>query len=115
MNEFYKQMLSTASAVGLPIIGRWKAAQILFIVYAYGGAREEFTHCPKFLADVEYIQKTYGVEGAETPDAELASYIQQLNEDYADLPDIPEWADKFCRERYGFSLINVGNNFKGNV
>lgn len=111
MNDFYKSLLATAASTGLPIIGKWTAARILFIVYAYGGSREEFTLSPKFKADIEYIQSTYGFDGGETPDTEVAAYIQQLySENPTDIAgdrntgEIPDWADKLCKDRYGFNL-----------
>ena len=108
MKELYNQMLITAAAVGLPMIGRWTAAKVLFIVYKYGGQREEFTYCPKFLNEIKYIQQMYGIDGAEIPDAEIADYIQLLEEENSD--EIPQWANDLCKERYGFSLTNVQQN-----
>lgn len=95
----------------MPIIGKWTAAKILFVVYAYGGSREEFSLSPKFKADIEYIQRTYHIDGGETPDADVVAYIQQLNADYAtDIAGdprtgpIPDWANELCQQRYGFNL-----------
>jgi hypothetical protein len=112
MIDFYKALLATARSAGLPIIGKYTAAKILFIEYAYGGSREEFSLSPKFKADMDYIQKEYGFEGGETPDTEVTAYIQQL---YAENPtdvagdkrtgDTPQWAEDFCKQRYGFSII----------
>ena len=68
----YKKMLDTALAVGLPIIGKWTAARICFITYYWGGSREEFTYSPKLHAELEYIQKKYGIEGTSCPDVELS-------------------------------------------
>lgn len=111
MNEIetYKAMLSTGAAAGLPMIGKYKAAQILWVVYAYGGAREEFTYSPKFLAEMEYIQKVYGIDGGETPNAEVAAYLQMLKEDNSE-DVIPQWANDLCKERWGFTLTNVSKN-----
>lgn len=111
MTEFYKAMLSTASQIGLPVIGKWTAAKILFVVYAYGGSREEFSLSPKFKADIEYIQRTYHIDGGETPDAEVVAYIKQLKADNptdiagdANTGKIPDWANDLCKQRYGFTL-----------
>lgn len=111
MTDFYKALLATARSAGLPIIGKYTAAKILFIVYAYGGSREEFSLSSKFKADMEYIQKEYEFEGGETPDAEVTAYIQQLQaENPTDVAairtgDTPQWAEDFCKQRYGFSII----------
>ena len=107
-NEEYKRMLVSAAAVGFPLIGRWTAAKILFVVYKYGGAREEFTFNPKFLDEMRYIQQMYGVDGGEVPDEEVAAYIQLLEEENTE--EIPQWANDLCKERYGFSLTNVQSN-----
>lgn len=106
--EQYKKMLKTALSADISIIGRWKAAQILYVVYKWGGAREEFTYSPKFLAEMDYIQQRYGINGAMSPDAEIAAYIQQLEAENTD--EIPQWANDLCKERYGFSLTNVSSN-----
>lgn len=107
-NQFYKKMLTTANNIGLPIIGRKTAAMILFIIYKYGGAKEVFTYSPKFIAEIDYIKSTYHIDGGETPDAEIAAYIQQLEAENTD--EIPQWANDLCKERYGFSLTNVSSN-----
>lgn len=111
MNNLYQQMMYAASQVGLNVIGKWTAARILFIVYAYGGSREQFSLSPKFLTDIDYIQKAYNFEGGETPDVEVCQYIKQLKEENptdiagdTNTGEIPDWADKFCKERYGFGL-----------
>ena len=103
MSDLYSQMLQCAAAVGLPIISKWTAAQILYIVYAYGGAREEFTLSPKFRAEMRYIQTVYGVDGGEMPDLEIIAYIKQLNAEN-EFGKPSQWASDFCKQRYGFSL-----------
>lgn len=120
MKNLYKQMLTTAANIGFPMIGKWTAAKILFVVYKYGGAREEFTYCPKFLDEISYIQKMYGISGTEIPDAEIVAYIRQLEDEVTEYEkgmgnclaseEIPQWANDLCKERYGFSLTNVSSN-----
>ena len=117
----YKKMLDTALAVGLPIIGKWTAARICFITYYWGGSREEFTYSPKLHAELEYIQKKYGIEGTSYPDVEIVGYIKQLEAEqleyekqfdnsYLAADKVPQWANNICKERYGFSLTNKINN-----
>lgn len=117
----YKKMLDTALAVGLPIIGKWTAARICFITYYWGGSREEFTYSPKLHAELEYIQKKYGIEGTSRPDVEIVGYIKQLeaeqleyekqfDDSYLAADKVPQWANNICKERYGFSLTNKINN-----
>lgn len=117
----YKKMLDTALAVGLPIIGKWTAARICFITYYWGGSREEFTYSPKLHAELEYIQKKYGIEGTSCPDVEIVGYIKQLETEqleyekqfdnsYLATDKVPQWANNICKERYGFSLTNKINN-----
>jgi hypothetical protein len=101
-------MLTTAANIGFPMIGKWTAAKILFVVYKYGGAREEFTYSPKFVAEIDYIKKIYNVDGGEIPDSELAEYLRRLDSENTD--EIPQWANDLCEERYGFTLTNVQNN-----
>ena len=111
MTDFYKALLATAKSACLPVIGKWTAARILFIIYAYGGSREKFFLSQKFRADMEHIQDLYGLQGCETPHPEVAAYIQELKNEYpTDIAgdpnsgEIPEWADEFCKQRYGFNL-----------
>lgn len=116
----YKKMLDTALAVGLPIIGKWTAARICFITYYFGGSREEFTYSPKLHAELEYIQKKYGIEGASCPDVEIVGYIKQLeaeqleyenqfDDSYLAADKVPQWANDLCKERYGFNLAKYQN------
>lgn len=113
----YKKMLDTALAVGLPIIGKWTAARICFITYYWGGSREEFTYSPKLHAELQYIQKKYGIEGTSCPDVEIVDYIKQLeaeqleyenqfDDSYLAADKVPQWANDLCKERYGFKLTN---------
>ena len=102
--KFYMQMLSAATSIGLPIIGRHTAAKILFLMYRYGGDQERLVYSPKFVAEIDYIKKTYNIDGGEIPDSELAEYLRKLDSENTD--EIPQWANDLCKERYGFKLTN---------
>ena len=104
--------IAAFESVGLPYISRDTAARIFAIVYVHGGGEEEMVLNRKFTNDVKYIQRRFGIQGGEVPEAEFASllqhYVREL-EDYMhehlhDESSIPEWARKLMRDRYGMKL-----------
>ena len=80
--KFYMGMLDDALTVGLPIISTDTAARLMAITYVYGGGNETLILSPKFQCDCKYIQKRFGIQGGEIPDAGFAftlrSYVKEL-------------------------------------
>jgi hypothetical protein len=110
-----EQWIAACESVGLPYITRDTAARIFAIVYVHGGGEEEMVLNRKFTNDVKYIQRRFGIQGGCVPEAEFASllqgYVREL-EQYMDDhkrerttdTDIPDWAHRLMKERYGMKL-----------
>ena len=73
--KFYMGMLNDALTVGLPIISTDTAARLMAITYVYGGGNETLVLSPKFQCDCKYIQKKFGIQGCEVPDAKFATFL----------------------------------------
>ena len=119
--ELYRNWLKAFENIGEHAIGLDTASRILAVTYVHGNNEAFVCNC-KYIYDVEHIQRTYKVEGGETPDPELVEltnkFIKEL-EDYRNEHDedisesgaifknkAPEWAHKLFLERYGIKLIN---------
>ena len=74
--KFYMGILNDALTVGLPIISTDTAARLMAITYVYGGGNEALVLSPKFQCDCKYIQKKFGIQGGEVPDAKFASTLR---------------------------------------
>ena len=107
-----EQTIAAFESVGLPYISRDTAARIFAIVYVHGGGEEEMVLNRKFTNDVKYIQRRFGIQGGEVPEAEFAlllqGYVREL-EDYMhehlhEESCVPEWAHNLMRDRYGMKL-----------
>lgn len=115
--DFYMATLRTADTAGLAMTPKFRAAQLMAIVYVWGWGDEIFTSCPKLLCDIKYIQQKYHIEGGEpTDDPEFIQYLKDYTkelEDYIKQKEhtndgkIPEWATKLMNERYGFIMKDV--------
>jgi hypothetical protein len=114
-----EQWIAACESVGLPYITRDTAARIFAIVYVHGGGEEEMVLNRKFINDVKYIQRRFGIDGGCVPEAEFASllqgYVRELEQYERDhqrhvlgpkeqQSSIPEWAHKLMKDRYGMKL-----------
>ena len=118
--EIYHQWLESCRQCGIPAISTDTAARLMSVLLENGN-NEAMTHDNKFLADVEYIQKRFHIEGGETPDKEfqilLKKYVKELKDFYEANKHlrfskekglkavVPEWAVKLFKDRYNMSLI----------
>ena len=103
MSSLRKQWNDTCKAAGLKSITTDTAARIMAVVYEFD--REDITHCPKLLADLDYIQDTYRIRGGMTPDkdfcAEFAKYVLEIENNNC---EPTEWAKKLMIENYNIKL-----------
>lgn len=105
IKSFREQWNDSCRVCGFASIKKNTAAQILAIIYIFGGEREVFTHNEKLLADIEYIQQEYGFYGGMIPDG----YVVQRFQTYAKElfhcgQDYPEWAIKLMKENYNITI-----------
>ena len=76
MSDFRKQWNDAYKAAELKPITDDTAARILAVVYEFD--REDITHCPKLLADLDYIQDTYRIRGGMTPRQRLLCRVCEI-------------------------------------
>ena len=110
-----RDWLEACEQVGLPAITLDTSARLMAIVYVHGGGEEDMVLNQKFVNDVQYIQRRFHIQGGERPDAEFVTamqgYVRQL-EDYLKEcravnksdTQIPDWAHRLMRDRYGMKL-----------
>lgn len=113
--QLHRDWLAACEAAGIPAITRDTSARLMAIIYVHGGGEEEMVLNQKFTQDVQYIQRRFHIEGGEQPDADftglLQHYVREL-EDYVsecqrtNVTDtqIPQWAHRLLRDRYGMKL-----------
>lgn len=91
---------------GLESISVQKSAKIMAVLMVLGN-NEAMVMNQHFVADCEYIQKRFHINGGEIPDATFAEYLKEY---VADLQDadrqgfIPQWAEKLFMEDYEIKL-----------
>ena len=102
--KFYMGMLDDALTVGLPIISTDTAARLMAITYVYGGGNEVLILSPKFQCDCKYIQKRFGIQGGEIPDAEFASTLRSYVKELENSKECPQWVHDLMKRRYNIKL-----------
>lgn len=103
MSNFRKKWNDTCKAAGLKSITTDTAARIMAVVYEFD--REDITHCPKLLADLEYIQDEYGIDGGKIPHPNFRDLFAKYAKEIEDSNCEPtEWARKLMIENYGIKL-----------
>ena len=102
--KFYMGMLDDALTVGLPIISTDTAARLMAITYVYGGGNETLVLSPKFQCDCKYIQKKFGIQGSEVPDAKFATFLQTYVKELENSKECPQWVHDLMKKRYNIKL-----------
>ena len=102
--KFYMGMLNDALAVGLPIISTDTAARLMAITYVYGGGNGTLVLSPKFQCDCKYIQKKFGIQGGEVPDADFASTLRSYVNELENSKECPQWVNDLMNKRYNIKL-----------
>lgn len=102
--KFYMGILNDALTVGLPIISTDTAARLMAITYVYGGGNETLVLSPKFQCDCKYIQKKFGIQGGEVPDAVFASTLRSYVKELENSKECPQWVNDLMNKRYNIKL-----------
>lgn len=100
----YKRWLESFRQLGLPAIGTDTSARILAVVHSLGN-NEQMALCPKLRADLRYIQDVYGIDGCETPKAEIVGPLREYINKLETSDTVPEWAKKLFQGRYGITIF----------
>lgn len=99
----YKRWLRDCLTIGLPAISTDTSARILAVVCVLGN-NENMVMSPKCRAELEYIQKRFGIDGGEVPAAEIIPLLKQYVAELEKATEVPQWAEKIFKERYGIKL-----------
>lgn len=99
----YKRWLESFRQIGFHAISVDTSAKILATVHSLGN-NEQMVLCPQLRADLEYMRKVFGIDGGETPKAEIIEPLKRYIREIEDSDTIPEWADKLFKERYGIKI-----------
>lgn len=113
--QLQRDWLEACEQVGIPAITTDTSARIMAIMYVHGGGEEEMVLNQKFVNDVKYIQRRFHIQGGDVPDETfvltMQHYVKQLEQHMAECKrnnvtdtQIPEWAHKLMRDRYGMKL-----------
>ena len=102
--KFYMGILNDALTVGLPIISTDTAARLMAITYVYGGGNEALVLSSKFQCDCKYIQKKFGIQGGEVPDAKFATFLQTYVKELENSKVCPQWVHDLMKRRYNIKL-----------
>ena len=93
----------------LPSLTTDTAAKIMAVLYVYGN-NENMVLNNHFVADCDYIQKRYHIQGGETPDADFVVKFQYWHKEIMDYEKehaegIVPWAVKLFSEMYNIKLL----------
>lgn len=99
----YKRWLHDCMTVGIPAISLDTSARILAVVCVLGN-NENMVMSSKCRADLEYIQKRFGIDGGEVPDKEIIAPLKEYISELEKADEVPLWAEKIFKERYGIKL-----------
>ena len=103
MSNLRKQWNDTCKTAGLKPISTDTAARIMAIIYEFD--REDITHCPKLLSDLDYIQEEYGIDGGKIPHSDFQKIFAKYTKEIEDNNCEPtEWAKKLMIENYNIKL-----------
>jgi len=118
--NLYRQWNEACRRADIPAISTDTAARLMAVLHEYGN-NEGFTYNQRFLADMDYIQKRFGLHemGVVEPKfhALLKGYIKEL-QDYQETHKhderddahplrslAPDWAPELLKERYNMKFI----------
>lgn len=107
--QFYLATLRTADAVGMAVVKKDDLARAMAILHIAGN-NELMTHNYKFLAEIQFAQEKYHLQGGETPDPRFATlvkrYIREMEIYQENLDGYPDWAHILMKDRYGIKFYN---------
>ena len=111
----------TCLRAGLSSISRDTSARIMAVLHVESGCTTAVTHSPKLRADLEYIQKRFGISGGKTPDAAFVKrfrhYVHEIEAHQkrsrgnaalsSEERAWPEWARSLYMDAYNVKLTPV--------
>ena len=103
MDCLRKQWNAACLQLGIPSLTTCTSAKIMAILMHYGN-NEAFVLSPHFMADAEYIQQRFHIEGGESPDAEFAEYLKGYDAELKKCDNPPQWAKDLMKEMYKIDI-----------
>ncbi len=101
--EDYKNWLHDCLTIGIPALSLDTSARILACVCVLGN-NENIVMSPQCKADLEYIQSRFGINGGEIPDSDIILPLKKYITEHEKAKEVPKWAEKIFKERYGIKL-----------
>ncbi len=101
--EDYRKTIATFEAASLPFISTDTSARILAVTCVLGN-NEFMVMNQKYKADVEYLQRRFGIDGGETPKPEIIAPLRAYVRELEQAKELPEWAEKLFKERYNMKI-----------
>ena len=107
-NTLRHQWNEACLQLGLPSLTIDTSAKIMAVLYQYGN-NEAMVLNYHFVADCDYIQKRYHIQGGETPDVDFVIKFQYWYKDIMDYEKehtegIVSWAVKLFKDMYDIKL-----------
>lgn len=99
----YQKWLASFEALGLPAISLDTCARILAVTCVLGN-NEFMVMNKRFKADVEYIQRHFGIAGGESPDPAIIRPLRHYIELLESATELPDWAERLFKERYNMKI-----------
>lgn len=99
----YKRWLASFEALGLPAISLDTCARVLAVTCVLGN-NEYMVLNKKFRAEVEYMQRRFGIDGGETPKPEIVKPLRRYMRELEQAKELPKWAEQLFKERYDMKL-----------
>lgn len=99
----YRRWLESFRQLGLPAISVDTSAKVLAAVHSLGN-NEQMVLSPQLRADLEYMQKVFGIDGGETPKPEIIEPLKHYIDEIENSDTVPGWAEKLFKERYGIKI-----------
>lgn len=92
---------------GISIVSLDSAAKLMSLLYVHGN-NEKLVYNEKLRADLEFVQRKYGIQGGARPDMEfikafqkyvkeLEAYEQEHKDDWEMMGAMPIWAKEFLK------------------
>ena len=105
----------------IPAISLDTSARIMAVLHVESGCTTAVAHSPKLRADLEYIQKRFGISGGKTPDAafvkQFRHYVHEIEAHQkrsrgkaalsTEERAWPEWARSLYMDAYNVKLTPV--------
>ena len=103
MSNIRQQWNETCLDAGIPSISTDTAAHICAAILHYGD-NEALTHCPKLSADIQYIQRRFGVFGGMRADVRFGKRLRMYSRQFESCDRPPDETKKLFMYMYNIEI-----------